>query len=86
LEYIIMLSQDDMEDFRESEAALPKQDEVAAKLEQPSSADRSTIKGHQAPDPLSMPRDSLTEGVRSLLSVGDQVAELLAQVAGRPRN
>ena len=81
-----MLSQDDMEDFRESEAALPKQDEVAAKLEQPSSADRSTIKGHQAPDPLSMHHDDLTEAVRSLLSAGHQVSELLAQVAKRSRN
>jgi hypothetical protein len=47
-----MLSQDDMEDFRESEAALPEQDEVAARLAQPSGADRGSIKGHQAPDPL----------------------------------
>ena len=81
-----MLSQDDMEDFRESEAALPEQDEVAARLAQPSGADRGSIKGHQAPDPLSMHRDSLKEGVRSLLSAGDQVSELLAQVAGRSRN
>jgi hypothetical protein len=32
---------------------------------------------------VSMHRDYLEEGVRSLLSVGDQVSELLAQVAKR---
>jgi hypothetical protein len=86
LECIIMLSQQDMEDFMEIEAAQAEQDEVAAKLEQPSSADRSTIKEHQAPDPLSIHRDDLTEAVRSLLSAGHQVSELLAQVAKRSRN
>ena len=78
-----MLSQQDMEDFMEIEAAQAEQDEVAAKLEQPSSADRSTIKGHQAPDPLSMHRDSPKDGMRSLLSAGDQVSDLLARIARR---
>jgi hypothetical protein len=33
-----------------------------------------------------MHRDSLKKGVRSLLSAGDQVSELLAQIAGRSGN
>jgi len=86
LECIIMLSQDDMKDFMEIEAALAEQDEVAAKPGEPSSASPSTIKGDQAPDPLSIHHDPLKEGVRSLLSAGDQVSGLLAQVAGWSRN
>jgi hypothetical protein len=74
-----MLSQQDMEDFREIEAAQAEQDEVSVKPEEPSSADPSSIKRHQAPDPLK-------EAVRSLLAAGDQVSELLAQVTGKSRN
>ena len=84
-----MLSQHDMEDFMEIEAALAKRDEVAAKLEKPSSAVRGgTNAGDEVrtvPDLLSLHRDYLEEGVRSLLSVGDQVSELLIEVANRSR-
>ena len=73
-----MLSQDDMEDFMAIEAAVAEQDEVSVKPEEPFSADPSSIKRHQAPDPL--------EAVRSLLAAGNQVSELLAQVTGKSRN
>jgi hypothetical protein len=85
-----MLSQNDMEDFMEIDAALVEQDEVAAKLEKPSSAGRGGTNAldevNNVPDLVSMHRDYLEEGVRSLLSVGDQVSELLSQVAKRSRN
>ena len=82
-----MLSQQDMEDFMEIEATLGERDEDAAKLEKPSSAVRGGTNAldevNNVPDLASMHRDYLEEGVRSLLSVGDQVSELLAQVAKR---
>ena len=82
-----MLSQQDMEDFMEIEAALVERDEDAAKLEKPS----GTVQGgtnagdevRTVPDPRSLHHDYLQEGVRSLLSAGDQVSELLAGVAKR---
>jgi hypothetical protein len=84
-----MLSQHDMEDFMEIEAALAKRDEVAAKVERPSSAVRGGTNAldevNNVPDLLSLHRDYLEEGVRSLLSVGDQVSELLIEVANRSR-
>jgi len=82
-----MLSQDDMEDFMEIDAALVEQDEVAAKLEKPSSAVQGGTNAldevNNVPDLVSMHRDYLEEGVQSLLSVGDQVSKLLSQVAKR---
>ena len=82
-----MLSQQDMEDFMEIDSALVERDEDTAKLENPSSANQGgTNAGDEVrnvPDPRSLHRDYLQEGVRSLLSAGDQVSELLAQVAKR---
>ena len=82
-----MLSQQDMEDFMDVEAALNERDEDAAKLEKPSSAVRGGTNArdevNNVPDLLSLHRNYLEEGVQSLLSVGDQVSELLAQVAKR---
>jgi hypothetical protein len=82
-----MLSQNDMEDFMEIDAALVEQDEVAAKLEKPYSAVQGGTNApdevNNVPDLVSMHRDYLEEGMRSLLSVGDQVSELLTQVANR---
>ena len=82
-----MLSQQDMEDFMEIEAALVERDEDAAKPEKPSSAVQGgTNAGDEVrtmPDPQSLHRDYLQEGMRSLLSAGDQVSELLARVAKR---
>jgi hypothetical protein len=82
-----MLSQQDMEDFMEIEAAPGERDEDAAKLGKPSGAVQGgTNAGDEVrnvPDPRSLHRDYLQEGVRSLLSAGDQVSELLAQVAKR---
>jgi hypothetical protein len=83
-----MLSQNDMEDFMEIDAALVEPDEVATKLERPSSAVRGGTnvadEVNNVPDLVGMHRDYLEEGVRSLLSVGDQVSELLAQVVKLP--
>jgi hypothetical protein len=82
-----MLSQQDMEDFMEIEAALVEEDEDTAKPEKPSSAVQGgTNAGDEVrtvPDPRSLHHDYLQEGVRSLLSAGDQVSELLARVAKR---
>jgi hypothetical protein len=82
-----MLSQQDMEDFMEIDSALVERDEDTAKLENPSSANQGgTNAGAEVrtmPDLQSMHPDYLQEGMRSLLSVGDQVSELLAQVAKR---
>jgi hypothetical protein len=82
-----MLSQQDMEDFMEIEATLGERDEGAAKPEKPPSAVQGgTNAGDEVrtvPDPRSLHHDYLQEGVRSLLSAGDQVSELLAGVAKR---
>ena len=79
-----MLSQQDMEDFMDVEAALNERDEDAAKLERPSSAVQGDTNAgdevRNVPDPRSLHRDYLQEGVRSLLSAGNQVSDLLAQV------
>ena len=68
----------------------PSANQVAAKLENPSSVVRGGTNAldevNNVPDLVSMHRDYLEEGVRSLLSVGDQVSELLSQVAKRSRN
>jgi hypothetical protein len=82
-----MLSQQDMEDFMNVEAVLNDQDQDAAKPEKPS----STIQGgtsagdevRTVPDLQRMQQGYLQEGMRSLLSTGDQVSELLAQVTRR---
>jgi hypothetical protein len=82
-----MLSQQDMEDFMEIEATLGERGEDAAKPEKPPSAVQGgTNAGAEVrtvPDPRSLHHDYLQEGVRSLLSAGDQVSELLAGVAKR---
>jgi hypothetical protein len=82
-----MLSQQDMEDFMEIEATLGERDEDAAKPEKPPSAVQGgTNAGAEVrtvPDPRSLHHDYLQEGVRSVLSAGDQVSELLAGVAKR---
>ena len=82
-----MLSQQDMEDFMEIEATLGERNEDAAKPEKPPSAVQGgTNAGAEVrtvPDPRSLHHDYLQEGVRSLLSAGDQVSELLAGVAKR---
>ena len=82
-----MLSQQDMEDFMEIEATLGERDEDAAKSEKPPSAVQGgTNAGDEVrtmPDPRSLHHDYLQEGVRSLLSAGDQVSELLSQVVKR---
>ena len=82
-----MLSQQDMEDFMEIDTALVERDEDAAKPEKPSSVVQGDTNAgaevRTVPDPRSLHRDYLQEGVRSLLSAGDQVSELLAQVAKR---
>ena len=82
-----MLSQQDMEDFMEIDAAPGERDEDAAKPEKPSSAVQgSTNAGAEVrtmPDLQSLHRDYLQEGMRSLLSAGDQVSELLIEVAKR---
>jgi hypothetical protein len=79
-----MLSQQDMEDFMDVEAALNERDEDAAKLERPSSAVQGDTNAgdevRNVPDLQSLHRDYLQEGVRSLLSAGNQVSDLLAQV------
>jgi hypothetical protein len=82
-----MLSQQDMEDFMEIDAAPGERDEDAAKLGKPSGAVQGGINAgdevRNVPDPRSLHRDYLQEGVRSLLSASDQVSELLAQVIKR---
>jgi hypothetical protein len=82
-----MLSQHDMEDFMEIEAALVERDEDAAKPEKPSGAVQcGTNAGDEVrtmPDLQSLHCNDLQEGMRSLLSAGDQVSELLARVAKR---
>ena len=82
-----MLSQQDMEDFMEIEAALVEEDEDAAKPGKPSNAVQGdTNAGAEVrtmPDLQSLHRDYLQEGMRSLLSAGDQVSDLLARVARR---
>jgi hypothetical protein len=82
-----MLSQQDMEDFMEIDTALGERDEDAAKPEKPSSAVQGDTNAgdevHTVPDPRSLHHDYLQAGVRSLLSAGDQVSELLAGVAKR---
>jgi len=83
-----MLSQQDMEDFMEIEAALVEEDEDAAKPQKPIGAvQRDTNAGDEVctvPDLQRLHHDYLQEGMRSLLSAGDQVSELLKQVARRP--
>jgi hypothetical protein len=87
MEYTLMLSQQDMEDFMEIEATLVERDEDAAKLGKPSGAVQGGINAgdevRNVPDPRSLHRDYLQEGMRSLLSASDQVSELLAQVIKR---
>jgi hypothetical protein len=82
-----MLSQQDMEDFMEIDTALVERDEDAAKPEKPSGAVQDgTNAGDEVrtvPDPRSLHHDYLQEGVRSLLSAGDQVSELLTRIAKR---
>jgi hypothetical protein len=82
-----MLSQQDMEDFMEIEAALVEEDEDAAKPEKPTSAVQGdTNAGDEVctvPDLQRLHHDYLQEGMRSLLSTGDQLSDLLAQVARR---
>ena len=82
-----MLSQQDMEDFMEIDTALGERDEDAAKPEKPSSAVQGgTNAGDEVctvPELQSLHHDYLQAGVRSLLSAGDQVSELLARVAKR---
>jgi len=82
-----MLSQQDMEDFMEIEAALVEEDEDAAKPEKPTSAVQGdTNAGDEVcivPDPQRLHHDYLQEGMRSLLSTGDQLSDLFAQVARR---
>jgi hypothetical protein len=82
-----MLSQQDMEDFMEIDAAPGERDENAAKLGKPSGAVQGGINAgdevRNVPDLQSLHRDYLQEGVRSLLSAGNQVSDLLAQVARR---
>jgi hypothetical protein len=82
-----MLSQQDMEDFMEIDAAPGERDENAVKLEKPSGAVQGdTNAGDElrtVPDLQSLHHDYLQEGVRSLLSAGDQVSELLAKVIKR---
>jgi len=82
-----MLSQQDMEDFMAIDAAPGERDEDAAKLGKPSAAVQGGINAgdevRNVPGPRSLHRDYLQEGVRSLLSAGDQVSELLAGVAKR---
>jgi hypothetical protein len=81
-----MLSQQDMEDFMNVETALNERDEDA-KPEKPSSAVQGdTDAGDEVctvPDLQRLHRDYLQEGVRSLLSAGDQFSDLFAQVARR---
>jgi hypothetical protein len=82
-----MLSQQDMEDFMEIEAALVEEDEDAAKPGKPSNAVQGdTNAGDEVctvADLQSLHHDYLQEGMRSLLSAGDQVSDLLARVARR---
>ena len=82
-----MLSQQDMEDFMEIEAALVEEDEGAAKPGKPSNAvQRDTNAGDEVctvADLQSLHHDYLQEGMRSLLSAGDQVSDLLARIARR---
>ena len=82
-----MLSQQDMEDFMEIEAALVEEDEDAAKPGKPSNAVQSdTNAGDEVctvADLESLHHDYLQEGMRSLLSASDQVSDLLARVARR---
>ena len=82
-----MLSQQDMEDFMEIEAALVEEDEDAAKPGKPSNAVQGdTNAGDEVctvADLESLHHDYLQEGMRSLLSAGDQVSDLLARVAKR---
>ncbi len=82
-----MLSQQDMEDFMDVEAALNERDEDAANLEKPSGAVQGDTNAgaevHTVPDLQSLNHDYLQEGMRSLLSAGDQVSELLAKVIKR---
>ena len=82
-----MLSQQDMEDFMEIEAALVEEDEDAAKPGKPSNAVQGdTNAGDEVctvADLESLHHDYLQEGMRSLLSAGDQVSDLLARIAKR---
>jgi hypothetical protein len=82
-----MLSQQDMEDFMDVEAVLNERDEDAAKPGKPSNAVQGdTNAGDEVctvADLQSLHHDYLQEGMRSLLSAGDQVSDLLAQVARR---
>ena len=82
-----MLSQQDMEDFMEIEAALVEEDEDAAKPGKPSNAVQGgTNAGDEVctvADLESLHHDYLQEGMRSLLSAGDQVSDLLARIARR---
>jgi len=82
-----MLSQQDMEDFMDTEATADERDEDDAKPEKPS----STVQGDTSADDQVRTeaalqrrhRDYLQENMRSLLLTGDQVSELLVQVARR---
>jgi hypothetical protein len=76
-----------MEDFMEIEAALVEEDEDAAKPGKPSNAVQGgTNAGDEVctvADLESLHHDYLQEGMRSLLSAGDQVSDLLARIARR---
>jgi hypothetical protein len=82
-----MLSQQDMEDFMEIEAALVEEDEDAAKPGKPSNAVQGdTNAGDEVctvADLESLHHDYLQEGMRSLLSAGDQVSDVLARIPRR---
>ena len=83
-----MLSQQDMEDFMEIEAALVEEDEDTAKPEKPIGAVQRDINAGDevctVPDLQRLHQDYLQDGMRSLLLAGDQVSELLAQAARQP--
>jgi hypothetical protein len=86
-ENTLMLSQQDMEDFMEIEAALVEEGEDPAKPEKQSNAIQgSTIARDEVrtvPDLQRTHHDYLQEGMRNLLSAGDQVSDLWAQIAKR---
>ena len=82
-----MLSQQDMEDFMAVETVLNERDEDTPKLEKPSNAIQGgTTAGDEVctvADLQSLHHDYFQEGMRSLLSAGDQVSDLVARVARR---
>jgi hypothetical protein len=77
----------ELESAMEIEAALVEEDEDAAKPGKPSNAVQGdTNAGDEVctvADLESLHHDYLQEGMRSLLSAGDQVSDLLARVARR---